>query len=166
MKLLIAALGLACILTGCFATAGDLEGAVADITGRIDVVARDAQQSSEAAREAWKRGEITYAEMQQRLQDVRAATLDQSKEITREVIDGVKETIATRPEVIADGAADVSRTMIPGPFGEILALLIASGGTYLAASKRAQAEASRMSMERDIARMERGEPVGHKRKTQ
>lgn len=154
------ALGVVCILTGCFATTGDLEGAVADITGRIDVVARDAQQSADAAREAWKRGEITYAELQQRLQDVRAATLDQSKVITREVIDGVKETIATRPEVVADTAADVSRTMIPGPFGEILALLLASGGTYLAASKRAQNEAQRMSMERDMARMERGEPVG------
>ena len=61
MKLLIAALGVACILTGCFATSGDLESAVADITGRIDVVARDGQESAEAAREAWKRGEITYA---------------------------------------------------------------------------------------------------------
>lgn len=141
MRLLIAALGVACILTGCFATTGDLEGAVADITGRIDVVARDAQQSAEAAREAWKRGEITYAEMQQRLQDIRAATLDSSKAITREVIDGVKETIATRPEVVAQAGADALGQVIPGVPGELLALVGTGLATYFAASRKAKKDA-------------------------
>ena len=125
------------LLAGCLATTGELDTAVTEITGRIDAVARDAQESAEAAREAWRRGEIDYAELQKRLQDIRAATLDVAKETTREVMGELRDTIRARPEVVADTAGDVARGVLPGVPGEIIAMLLASVGTYFAATKKA-----------------------------
>lgn len=146
---------LAMLCAGCVATTGDLDGAVTEITARIDAAARDAQESAEAARAAWQRGEITYAELQARLQDIRAATLDVAKETTEQVVREMRETIEARPEVVGD----VARTVIPGPWGEALAILVASGGAYVAASRRAREEAERINRARDAARLARGERV-------
>lgn len=146
---------LALLCAGCVATTGDLDGAVTEITARIDAAARDAQESAEAARAAWQRGEITYTELQARLQDIRAATLDVAKETTREVVEGVKETIERRPEVVGD----ITRTIIPGPWGELIAILAGSGAAYAAATRKAKEEAAKINAARDAARLARGEKV-------
>ena len=152
VKLLIIA-ALAC--SSCLATSGDLERIGLEVGARIDAAARSAEESAAAAREAWKRGEISYVELQSRLQDIRSATLDVAKETTEQVVREVKETIEARPEV----AGDVARTVLPGPWGEALAILLASGGAYFAASRKAREEAERVNHNRDVARLQRGEKV-------
>lgn len=154
---------LALLCTSCVATTGDLDRAVTDITSRVNEVAQEASASADEAREAWKRGDITYAELQRQLADIRAGVVDVASETTAEVIGQLKETLEERPEVVGGIAGDASRTLIPGPLGEMLALILTAGGTYVAASKRAKTEAERVSHERDMARMMRGEPVGSKK---
>jgi hypothetical protein len=139
VRLTLLALPLA--LCSCFATSGDLDKAVADIAGRISVVADSAQASAEAAREAYTRGELTYAELQKRLQDIRAATLEAGEAVTREVVDGLKETIENRPEVVAQATGDVIGGVIPGPLGQIIALAGTAAATYFASSRKAKKDA-------------------------
>jgi nicotinamide mononucleotide (NMN) deamidase PncC len=141
--------------TSCLATSGDLERIGAEVGERIEAVARSAEESAAAAREAWRKGDISYTELQARLQDIRSATLDVAKETTEQVVREMRETIEARPEVVGD----VARTVIPGPWGEALAILVASGGAYVAASRRAREEAERINRARDAARLARGERV-------
>ena len=152
------------LCASCIATSGDLEQMGAEITERIAVAARSAEESASAAREAWKRGEIDYAELQSRLQDIRSATLDVARETTREVVAGVRETIEQRPEVVAQTGATIAQTALPGPLGELLGGLILAGGAYAAARSKSREDARHMSMERDLARASRGEPVGSQKK--
>lgn len=153
MKLVLIITAMLC--TSCLATSGDLDRIGAEVGARIDAVARSAEESAAAAREAWRQGDISYAELQKRLQDIRSATLDVAKETTEQVVREVRETIEARPEVVGD----VARTVIPGPWGEALALLLASGGAYVAASRKAREEAERINHARDVARLQRGEKV-------
>lgn len=147
----------------CVATTGELERAVTEITGRIDVAAREAQESAEAAREAWRRGEITYTELQARLQDIRSATLDVAKETTQEVVEGVKEAIRERPGEAIETGAQVVGGLLPGPWGDIVAALGGAAAAAMYARKKAHEEAvaasARLAAERDAARQRRGEPT-------
>lgn len=151
------------LMPSCIATSGDLEQLGVELTRELSHVADSAAQSSEAARDAFRQGEITYTELQQRLADIRGATLEAAEHTTGQVIGELKEVIESRPEVAAQVAGDASRTLIPGPAGEILAALLLAGGTYAASSRRSRQEAQRMSMERDMARMARGEPVSQEK---
>jgi len=153
VKLLLIITALVC--TSCLATTGDLDRIGAEVGARIDAAARSAEESAAAARDAWRRGEITYAELQSRLQDIRSATLDVAKETTQQVVREVRETIERRPEI----GGDIARTVVPGPWGEALAILLASGGAYAAAARKAKVEAEKVNHARDIARMQRGEKV-------
>lgn len=153
------ALLLAALCCSCVATSGDLDQAVAEIGDRIAVVADSARESAAAARVAYEQGEITYKELQDRLRDIRAATLDASEQVTKDVVADVKEAIAKRPEVIAETGASIVSGTVPGPLGELLGGLILAGGTYMAASRRAKAEADRVNQARDMARVMRHEPV-------
>lgn len=145
------------LLCGCVATSGELERAVGDITARVDEIAQEARADADAAREAWRRGDITYAELQRQLADIREATLDVSKETAREVIGDLRETIEARPEVVGGVAGDVSRDLIPGPWGDLIAMVLAGGGAYVASRRKAKEEAERINRERDMARVMRGE---------
>lgn len=158
MRSALAAVALLC--ASCIATSGDLERAVTDISERVSVVARSAEESAEAAREAYRQGSISYAELQQRLQDIRAATLDVAQETAKEVIGDLRETLEKRPAVVAETGAAVAREAIPGPWGDLLGGLLIAGGTYMAAARRAKEEAARVNKERDLARMKRGERTG------
>jgi hypothetical protein len=144
------------ICCSCLATSGEIDRAIADITGRIDVVARDAQESSEAARAAWQRGEISYAELEKRLQDIRAATLGTAKETAETVLEGVKEAIEQRPAEAIKTGTEMVGGLLPGPWGEVLALAGAA-----AAAAFARREAQRVNRERDAARAARGESVAN-----
>lgn len=161
MRALLALLALP--LCGCLATSGDLDGAVADITERIEVVARSAEESAAAARGAWERGEITYADLQKRLQDIRAATLDVAKETTTEVLDGLKETMESRPEVVAQATGDVLGQVIPGVPGELLGMIGTAAAAYFAATRKSKKDAEDAvwdaryeRKEEALARLERG----------
>jgi hypothetical protein len=148
-RVLILALPLA--LCSCLATSGEIDRAIADITGRINVVARDSQESADAARAAWQRGEIDYAELEKRLQDIRAATMGTGKEIVADVLEGVKETMAQRPEAAVRETTETIGGMLPGTAGEIL---IFGGGliaTYLAARREAAAKAAAAKREAEDA---------------
>jgi hypothetical protein len=127
--------------SSCLATSGDLERATAEIAERVAVVARSAEESAQAVRDAYARGELTYAELQQRLQDIRAATLEAGEAVTKEVIDSVRETIESRPEVIAQTAGNAAGALIPGPLGQLAEMLILAGGAYAAASRKAKKDA-------------------------
>lgn len=154
------ALILCALCASCLATSGEIDRAIADITGRIDVVARDSQQSAEAAREAWQRGEISYAELEKRLQDIRAATLGASKDITEDVLAGVKEAIEQRPEEVISGGSRMVGGLLPGPWGDLLAGLGGAAAAAVYAARKAKEEAERVNRERDAARVARHEPTG------
>jgi len=151
---------LCALCASCLATSGEIDRAIADITGRIDVVARDAQESSDAARAAWQRGEISYAELEKRLQDIRAATLGAAKETTEAVLGAVKEAIEERPEEVVKGVTGAAGGLLPGPWGDIIAGLGGAAAAALYASRRAKEEAERVNRERDAARIARHEPTG------
>ena len=151
---------LALLCASCLATSGEIDRAIADITGRIDVVAKDAQQSSEAARAAWQRGEISYAELEARLQDIRAATLGAAKETAETVLEGVKDAIEQRPEELIAGGTRVVGGVLPGPWGDLLAGLGGAAAAALYAARKAKEEAERVNRERDAARVARHEPTG------
>jgi hypothetical protein len=61
--------------------------------------------------------------------------------VTREVVDGVKETIESRPEVIAGTAGNVLGSVVPGPLGELLMLAGTAAATYFAAGRKAKKDA-------------------------
>jgi hypothetical protein len=156
---------LALLCTSCLATSGDLERVAVDMAEQISVVARSAEESAEAARDAFKRGEITYTELQARLQDIRSATLDVARDTTEQVVGGVVKAIKERPEAALTSASEASRTFVPGPWGEVLAVLLAGGASYAASTRKAKEEAAKINQARDMARMMRGEPTGQGGKT-
>ena len=98
MRAILLTLCAAC--ASCFATSGDLDRAIESIARDIAVVAEDAADSAQAVRDAWQRGEITAAEMEKRLQDIRAAAVTLAKDAAREEMAGLQETIEKRPEAV------------------------------------------------------------------